>query len=100
MAQGTAGAEQAPWCALPALGGRKFPELWGSTVGATTVLAQALPEGAVADVGLADGGDRRRLDERHECAVLMGGELVEMVSVIRAVSGFQRFSAMFAYPIV
>ena len=83
---------------LPALGDPKFPELSGSTVGATTVLAQALPEGAVADVGLAGGGDRRRLGERPEWAVLMGGEPVEMASVIRAVSGFQRFSAMFAYP--
>ncbi len=36
---------------------------------------------------------------RHECMVLMCGGPVELVSVIRAVSGFQRVSAMFAYPI-
>jgi len=38
--------------------------------------------------------------QRHEGGVWSGGEAVEVVSVIRAVSGFQRITAIFTHPIV
>ena len=61
----------------------------------------AQPEGAFADLGFAGrGDDRRRLEQRCDGAVLAGYEAVEVVSVIRAVSGFQRITAIFAHPIM
>jgi len=65
------------------------------------VLAQPLPERAFADFGLASGsGDRRRLEQGSDGAVLAGSEAVEVVSVIWAVSGFQRVMAIFTHPIM
>ena len=69
-----------------------------SIAGKILALTQPLPRGVFSDLGLASGGnDQRRLEQRHEGAVMAGGESVEVISVVVAVSGDQRVLAMFAH---